>query len=85
MEEIGRKRGALRAGGRIDLHKASEILLDELRSGTLGKVTLELPEMITQELIEVEIEAERKKKRKLKRRKNVQTLIYAINVNRRYL
>ena len=36
MEEIGRKRGALRAGGRVDLHKCSEILLHELRSGTLG-------------------------------------------------
>lgn len=68
MEEIGRKRGALRAGGRIDLHKASEILLHELRSGTLGKVTLELPEMITQELIEVEIEAERKKEAQIKKK-----------------
>ena len=34
MEEIGRRRGALRAGGRVDLHKVSEILLHELRQGT---------------------------------------------------
>lgn len=73
MEEIGRRRGALRAGGRVDLHKVSEILLHELRAGTLGQLTLELPEMITQELAEVEIEearkAEEKAKRKEERRK----------------
>ncbi|MFB9136581.1 ribosome biogenesis GTPase YlqF [Vibrio sp. AK197] len=68
MEEIGRKRGALRSGGRVDLHKVSEILLHELRSGTLGQLTLELPEMITQELIEVEIEEERKAEEKAKRK-----------------
>ncbi len=68
MEEIGRKRGALRSGGRVDLHKASEILLHELRSGVLGQITLELPEMITQELIEVEIEAEKKEQQKIKKK-----------------
>jgi ribosome biogenesis GTPase A len=73
MEAIGAKRGCLRAGGRVDLHKASEILLHELRNGTLGQVTLELPEMITQELIEVEIaatkKAEEQAKKKEERRK----------------
>lgn len=68
MEAIGRKRGCLRAGGNIDLHKASEILLHELRSGTLGQLTLELPEMITQELIDVEIEAARKAEEKAKKK-----------------
>lgn len=68
MEEIGRKRGALRSGGRVDLHKASEILLHELRGGTIGQITLERPEMITQELIEVEKEAERKAEQKLKKK-----------------
>ncbi|MFA0152370.1 ribosome biogenesis GTPase YlqF, partial [Vibrio sp. 10N.261.46.C10] len=66
-------RGALRAGGHIDIHKCSEILLHELRNGTLGKVTLELPEMITQELIEVEeaaaLKAEQQIKKKEERRK----------------
>ncbi len=68
MEEIGRKRGALRAGGHIDLHKCSEILLHELRNGTLGQLTLEKPEMITQELVEVEIEAARKAEEKAKKK-----------------
>ncbi|MGL6258743.1 ribosome biogenesis GTPase YlqF [Vibrio sp. WXL103] len=68
MEEIGRRRGALQSGGRVNLHKASEILLHELRNGTLGQLTLELPEMITQELIEVEIEAARKAEEKAKKK-----------------
>lgn len=68
MEEIGRRRGALRTGGRVDLHKCSEILLHELRGGTLGQLTLERPEMITQELIEVEIEAARKAEEKAKKK-----------------
>lgn len=73
MEAIGEKRGCLRAGGRIDLHKASEILLNDLRSGTLGLITLEHPDMISQELIEVEEaatqKAEEKAKNKEERRK----------------
>ncbi|EGU31124.1 ribosome biogenesis GTPase YlqF [Vibrio scophthalmi] len=68
MEEIGRRRGALRSGGRVDLHKASEILLHELRSGTLGQVTLERPEMITEELVQVEIETARKLEEKIKKK-----------------
>ncbi len=73
MEAIGEKRGCLRAGGRIDLHKASEILLNDLRSGTLGLITLEHPDMISQELVEVEEaaaqKAEEKAKNKEERRK----------------
>ncbi len=46
LEEIGRKRGGLRAGGHIDLHKASEVLLHDYRSGALGRISLETPEMI---------------------------------------
>lgn len=50
IEAIGRKRGCLRSGGRIDLDKASKILLTELRSGKLGQITLETPEIIDKEL-----------------------------------
>ncbi|WP_428033345.1 ribosome biogenesis GTPase YlqF [Amphritea sp.] len=41
LEEIGRKRGGLRPGGKVDMHKASEILLNELRGGQLGQITYE--------------------------------------------
>jgi len=43
MEEIGRKRGCLISGGQIDLEKTSGIILRELRSGKLGRITLEAP------------------------------------------
>ncbi|OLQ74252.1 ribosome biogenesis GTPase YlqF [Photobacterium proteolyticum] len=68
MEEIGRKRGCLKGGGRVDLHKASEILINELRNGTLGKITMERPEMITEELVNVAIETERKAEEKAKKK-----------------
>nr|WP_067297666.1 ribosome biogenesis GTPase YlqF [Marinobacterium profundum] len=41
LDQIGRKRGCLRPGGIVDRHKASEILLMELRSGKLGRITFE--------------------------------------------
>ncbi|WIV20759.1 MULTISPECIES: ribosome biogenesis GTPase YlqF [Paenibacillus] len=43
MEAIGRKRGAIISGGRVDLEKASSILLRELRAGKLGRFSLEAP------------------------------------------
>lgn len=46
LEEVGRRRGALRAGGYVDLHKSSEALLKEFRGGVLGCISLETPEMV---------------------------------------
>jgi ribosome biogenesis GTPase A len=43
LTEIARRRGGLRAGGVVDLHKASEVLIHEFRAGTLGRLTLESP------------------------------------------
>ncbi len=45
FDEIGKKRGCLLSGGFIDYDKAAEIILRELRSGTLGSITLERPPM----------------------------------------
>ena len=42
MEEIGRKRGAIISGGNIDLEKVAKIILDDFRSGKLGRITLEM-------------------------------------------
>ncbi len=50
--EIGKKRGGLRPGGRVDLHKASEVLLHDLREGTLGRISLENPEMLLDDVAE---------------------------------
>jgi ribosome biogenesis GTPase A len=44
MEEIGRKRGALLSGGRVDLEKASLIILREARAGKMGRISLESPD-----------------------------------------
>ena len=41
MNYIGEKRGAIAKGNRIDLEKVSRIILDDFRSGNLGKITLE--------------------------------------------
>lgn len=43
METVGRKRGAIMSGGRVDLEKASSVLLRDTRSGKLGRVSLERP------------------------------------------
>ncbi|WNK19372.1 ribosome biogenesis GTPase YlqF [Halomonas piscis] len=43
LAEIARKRGGLRAGGVVDLHRGAEVLLHELRDGKLGRLTLETP------------------------------------------
>lgn len=44
MEEIGRKRGCLIRGGEVDYEKTAEIILTDLRSGRIGRITLEKPE-----------------------------------------
>lgn len=41
MQLIGKKRGAVASGGRIDDDKTSKIILDDFRSGKLGKITIE--------------------------------------------
>lgn len=69
LEMIGTKRGCLRAGGRVDLDRASKILLTELRAGTIGRLTLETPEMMEKELIEMQIIREQKAAKKEARNK----------------
>jgi len=43
MEAIAGSRGYLLSGGRIDYERTARTVLDEFRSGTLGRVTLEYP------------------------------------------
>jgi len=51
LTEVGRRRGALRKGGIIDLHKAAELLVHEFRSGALGPISLEAPPEDTRPLV----------------------------------
>lgn len=41
MQLIGRKRGAIVSGGRVDDEKVANLLIDDYRTGKLGKITLE--------------------------------------------
>ncbi|MNI42059.1 Ribosome biogenesis GTPase A [compost metagenome] len=43
MEAIGRRRGAIVSGGKVDLDKASLIILRDLRAGKMGRFSLEKP------------------------------------------
>ena len=43
LEEIARKRGAIISGGNINMQKISDIILNEFRSGKLGRITIEIP------------------------------------------
>ncbi|MGK0248987.1 MAG: ribosome biogenesis GTPase A [Oleispira sp.] len=51
LEIVARKRGCIRSGGRVDLHKAGEIVLHDFRSGKIGLLSLETPEMMVAEEI----------------------------------
>ncbi|HEY6008068.1 MAG TPA: ribosome biogenesis GTPase YlqF [Geobacteraceae bacterium] len=44
LEQIGRRLGCLASGGAIDLHRAAEAFLRELRAGKTGRVSFEEPE-----------------------------------------
>ncbi len=59
MEQAGKKRGCMKSGGRVDLERFGAILVNELRDGSLGGITLETPAMMEQE------EAELARKREL--------------------
>ncbi|OFI07709.1 ribosome biogenesis GTPase A [Clostridium acetireducens DSM 10703] len=44
MDSIAKKRGCIISGGNIDYNRVSIMILDEFRSGKLGKISLERPE-----------------------------------------
>lgn len=43
LDAIGRKRGALQSGGRINQQKAAEVVIHDFRSSAMGRATLETP------------------------------------------
>ncbi|MCK5818425.1 MAG: ribosome biogenesis GTPase YlqF [Psychromonas sp.] len=76
MEAIAYRRGALRKAGHFDIYKVSTILLNELRAGSLGRLSFETPAMAEIEKVTVaklmfkkaEDNIGKKKSRKHKRR-----------------
>ena len=44
LEKVGRKRGMMISGGEINTERAAITVLDEFRSGKMGRITLEMPQ-----------------------------------------
>ncbi len=60
LARIGKSRGGLLSGGRVDLQKAAEAAIHDFRSGALGRVSLETPQEFAQWLaLGEELDAER--------------------------
>ncbi len=69
IEEIGRQRGCVRSGGVVDLHKASEILINEIRDKTLGAISFETPSMVEKEIVHFdELEAQKIEEREARKK-----------------
>ena len=43
IEDIGRLRQCIQKGGEVDIDKTSNIILEDFRSGKLGRISLEMP------------------------------------------
>ena len=41
MEQVGRKRGAIVSGGMVDEEKVANLLVEDFRSGKLGRISIE--------------------------------------------
>ena len=65
LEAIGRHRGAVQSGGRVNTTKAAHIVIQDFRSTALGRITLETPDQFAQWLAEgKKADAERALKKK---------------------
>ena len=67
LADLGRKRGGLLGGGRVNMQKAAEIAINDFRTGHWGRITLETPEQFAQwwaqgQLLDVERHAKREKR-----------------------
>ena len=54
MDGIAARRHFFRRGGVPDLHKVAEVLLNEFRSGKLGRMSLETPALVERETAETQ-------------------------------
>ena len=58
LTAIAKKRGYVKTGGVLDMAKTSELLIVELRSGMLGRVSFELPADIVIPTVEVAVDGD---------------------------
>jgi ribosome biogenesis GTPase A len=83
LETLGKQRGCLRGGNRIDFERASTIFINELRDGKLGQMTLETPDVIAQEIQQVAIMKAEKDEREKRRLEEKATRRRKTKANRR--
>ncbi len=67
LEAIARRRGAVAAAGRLNLHKAAEMVIHEFRGGSIGRITLETPQEFAQWRQEAAIDEARRRELKRER------------------
>ena len=65
LAAVARRRGAVAAGGRLDLHKAAEALLHDFRAGSIGRITLETPQEFALWLEQAQLREAERQARKL--------------------
>ena len=68
LEAIGRRRGCIVAGGRVDLEKVARLLLTELRAGELGPLCFESPAGLAAEREQAALERQRREEARAARR-----------------
>ena len=72
LDALGKRRGCLGRSGVVDYERISRILINELRGGQLGAITLETPVAIEQEIADLSVvlaaKAEAKKSKQQKRK-----------------
>lgn len=70
LEFIGKQRGCIIRGGKVDIKRASTIFINEYRDSSLGAITLETPEVMETEMKKTaEIIAEKLAKKAARKRR----------------
>ena len=67
LTAIGRARGLVRTGARVDLQKAAEVVLNDFRNTALGRITLETPDQLAAWVAAAEIDEAGRAARKAER------------------
>jgi len=67
LETFGQQRGTLQRGAMVDLERAARTLVNDIRDGNFGKLTLELPEDAALESVEIEQRLQKKQQKKSKK------------------
>ena len=68
LQALGAKHGARQAGARVNLYKACEVLIHDIRAGKLGGLCFETPAMVQVELEEAQRQQKAKAEKKAGRK-----------------